>query len=29
MAMMLSSPMTDEHIDGLAQAVEEALAEVD
>lgn len=29
MAMMLSSPMTDEHVDGLANAFEEALAEQD
>ena len=29
MAMMLSSPMTNEHIDGLVQAFEEALAEED
>ena len=29
MAMMLSSPMTNEHIDGLVEALEEALAEED
>ncbi len=29
MAMMLSSPMTNEHIDGLVEAVEEAIAEED